>query len=199
MVEPDKSEEKDSVLKSFEAILRDVPKEAKEKIEKRILKWKEEDEIMFVDAHDRYNKLRRVLLSAEDYVNLSFEKITNDLAFLSAYHEHIVRYEGILAAERVMYERNLRDNVYILLKVGAIKGRGYDELKAEAIIYYEQLDSLNEKISRIEVDMCILGLTVGKREDRAEGMTSRARAIQYIIDLYKKRHDALIKISHKNE
>jgi hypothetical protein len=98
----------------------------------------------------------------------------------------------------VMYERNLRDNVFILMKVGAIKGRSYDELKAEAIIYYPELDELNQKIAKTEVDLSIIGIVVGKRDDRAEGLTSRARAIQYLIDLYKKRHDAQIKGSPKS-
>lgn len=174
--------------------LQAVDEKSKKNIEEKAKKWKEDDEDIFSDASDKYKEIRK-RLTDDTFVLVGIDEITSDLAFLSEYHEHLIRYEGILAAKRVLYDRTLKDNIYALAHIGSIKGRSYDELRAQAILYYPQLREMNNILTQIEVDLSLIGICVGRKDDKIEGLTSRARAIQYIIDIYKKRHDAHLKIS----
>jgi cobalamin biosynthesis protein CobT len=121
-------------------------------------------------------------------VNKDIHAITSDMAWLTAYYDFVVEAEGIAVARKVLNDRFFDDNMFLLKSTGVIKTTNNNEARALALrVKSKFFGPIYEEIVQAENTLALLGI------DKEFKQTPRSTSIQMLIEIYKKRHDALLK------
>lgn len=178
----------DQSLDVLQAMLSKVPESIAERLLKERAAWRAKQKRDFDIAAERMQQLRSIMNNPNEFVALDIHAIDAWMAFLSSYYHHVVELEGIAMGRKAINERVLRDNVFFLKNNGAVEGRSFDEYKAQAVALFPELKKMEQEIISAQHDLSLLGV--------GEHLTSRASSIKMLIEVLKKRHDALAP-SHK--
>ena len=171
----------EDAVRQLEGMFSKVDEKRLRSIESRKSNWEERNKEIFKN-NPKYKSIRQKMAGGSIFSAMDIETISDDMAFLAAFYDHLVELEGLVIAKLVLFSHHLDRNLNVIYTFKLIDGTKSDQ-KTKALGVFKDLRYMDNMIHEAEVDMAMLGL-------KQSNQTPRSEAVKMLIEVYKKRHDS---------
>ncbi len=171
----------EEVMKKLESMFSKVDQKRLKALDTRRSNWEKRNEDTFKN-NPKYKSIRQKMSGGSIFSAMDIETISDDMAFLAAFYDHLVEFEGIVIAKFVLFSHHLDRNLNVVYTFKLLDGTKADQ-KTKALGVFKDLGYMDAMIHEAEIDMAILGL-------KQSNQTPRSEAVKMLIEVYKKRHDS---------